>query len=606
MVDRTQIAAGVLTNPAIWNPAGVPGQTDKAILGPYALEVPANYAWLVGGITDAGSDDSNRSHITWKPGSSLKLFGEWAHGAWNNSTVDGAVIWDLNGYPIKYDYFGGAPHNRISHINGSYTALFEVENSGAHTFVGAPDGTAMYADCDLEFFVCTGVDWCIGGSYFGGNSLRLKNCVFNGGFVTNDGVIHYASDISIEDCDFRGCTATRESQDGEPMVSRLRWGWPGDEPITGARSFKRCTFSAHNQTSTSLSLYVDKVDSFSPEYIYLDRIQLKAHNYPKTAWNNLFVRHVGNFGATNGAPSGGIPINFTVITGDNDNPKPFWNWDGVWNDCVWEQLPFVGTYDAGDYFNALDGRTVILNRPVIIDGLGSGVFNALTSPRGGTYKINNGTIVISEMHHPTNGLIRNEGSGTFYGATLEMWSSIYYVDSNPSGNPNIRVFNFETAGADQVTGFDFNSYCNVSPDPAFVYFNVVSTTMNIGDPGFGQNDWINPPPPNFVDVKRGIVKWGALYGKVGYEETIEFLINGVNGYNPATGKQDPALITGLTVDDVADYIRAGLAPRNAIYKNSGKLGVTRGAIEWVPSDNDSAPYLQNSSLTTYILRSISL
>ncbi len=610
MVAKTLVASGAVNVDANWLPLGVPATTDTFSFGAFTGTVPTGYTWNVppGGMQ--GIDESNRGTLVCEDGSQLKLFGDITPLQFNEFIFDGDVVIDTNGFNFKFDYFGTPVHNKMSHTNGSHLKLVDfINTSGTRSTVGATDGTTMYGYCRMPYTrTASNVDWCFGSGYFAGNHFDMTHSVFHGYFA-NDSYAHQDNDCIVDHCDFRDCPNPHTSGDGEPYPARVGFRPPGDEPDTGTKSLKYVTFSAHALTSTSLSVFFDGVRKFSPEHVYVDRMMLKNFSNPITPWSKIFSRHVGSFGATNGEPAGGIPISESCITGDKDNPKPFWEWATTYSRVFIEHFTPVDSADAGDYVNASPSRQCIFEDSVIIDQFGSCVFNALAGERDGEYIIRHCTTIF-DMQHPTNGFIRNENSGTYVGANLRSENNIVYIRSNPSGNPAIRVYNMETAGLDQLAYFDYNAYWGVSTDPAIVYFQVESATKGApgSEEGWGLNDWVNTNNPEFVDVNRGIISFGAAHGVTGYENTIAWLLNGINGYNPATGKQDPSLVTGITVDDLLAHIRGGMAPTNIVFKDSGSDGVTRGAIEWVPAGGGggSIVNLTSLTLTSYSLRSQSL
>lgn len=137
---------------------------------------------------------------------------------------------------------------------------------------------------------------------------------------------------------------------------------------------------------------------------------------------------------------------------------------------------------------------------------------------------------------------------------------------DPSGSTARAVCDFEANHNDAVDGDDatHNGFFGRNGD------GYDGTYTNAP----GANDVV--ADPQFVDPTRDFEHWTVYKGYASSGDSITTKY----AAGMAALASDPGLI-----DDLRDWVRAGFAPTNVVFKDAGHDGVTIGAVEWVGTGN---------------------
>lgn len=591
-VSYTKIADGNWNNPSTWSPSGVPGEEDNVTIGDGALSIPDSYTARALSVTTLGSSVSARAILT--VAGLLEIYGDSNQGTWTTLNFIGNGSLDVRGNSWLIDqsdaYFG--VRNIVQNDGTGMTRIFSSTTKG---YFGGADGGVTGGLLDLDRFWIANVDWRYGANYFANNHFRLSQGVFyrcgkldwsdyqedTADFIL-DGVHFVDSQAPDEYKAFIMCRSTT----GEPTAARIINNVVFD--YTGLpNAIVRGRYWPANMSV--IGLYVVGA--------YFEGLSIAC------GINKMFSAKVGVVG------EGGMPLFRSYFAPNVNNPHTLTNMCEDVDTCIIESIQPSDSTDAGDHAIVVASGSNILRRTILIDNWGGVLLNALGGPnKTGTYVLEHCTAVY-DVHDPVYGqLVRNENFGIFdESSDVTILSNIAYVRSNPSGAPNIRVFNLETAGDDQIKTIDNNVFFGQGTDLATIYHGVESAIKGpIGSQaGWGQNDKINVDP-KFVDHNRGIVKWGQRFGATDYDTAVAFLCNGINGYDPDTHMLDPNLKTGKTLDDLFDYVADGFKPKNIVLKNAGHDGVTIGAAEFQEDSGGDDTVSSLVAIKTINIRAMSI
>lgn len=318
--------------------------------------------------------------------------------------------------------------------------------------------------------------------------------------------------------------------------------------------------------------------AFAPTEVYYDKVTHSSLLTQGGTLQNFFSANVTAFGNTS------RPIRESYVFPAKNNPHTMVNSCLDFQYNILESVQPANSNDGGDHFIVTDAGTHNIMYNLIIDNYGGACVNALgVASRTGTYNFKHNTYVADARSAVYGGLVRNEASGVFSTASsLNVLDNICHVRSNPTGATSFRAYNLETAGNEQLKTFDNNAYSNCGSPQSSILYGVTSATKSIGDNLFGMHDFYSELP-EFVDETRGLQKWAAQYGASTQEQAVDFLVNGVNGYDPVTMTQISGNIKANGIVSLLSYVRAGYAVQNPVYNNSGSDGVTRGAFAYQAS-----------------------
>jgi len=580
-----------------FTPNGTPSIGDTLVMtGGQELRFPTGVTNLCI-LTISGANDTAYAKITIQDGGTLKLNSAPTIGNWVEVEFQGNSTIDLNGYdflPVISDASG----TRFK-LYATGTALGAkktiIKSSAAKAQFGGSSG-AIGCHVDLNNFEIDNVHWRAGGSYYAGNPLRLNHgLIKNYGAFVISGYQNDSADVILKNLEFRNCNAPQELGIGA-VIANLGFHPTGDEDgsqVTGARAFENIVFDATDTAGSQIKVNIFWLRGFIPSNIFfLDCQPYDDRGYEY--WDGVFVkiRNEGN------AAFGVLNADNLCVVSNNDNPKHF-SGSGTWNapvvECKW--LGGVSA-DAGDLWVIGNTDPLVLNYPILIDEFGSGLVNALSADRGANVTVNHVTYV-ADVRHPQNGFVRNEGGGRYTGV-VTVHNCINYIRSNVTGAAAIYGFNFgENTANDQLTTHGHNCWVNYpSQSNANIYRSVNSATKTLGQPNWGGDDIFLDPA--FVDDSRGIMSWGAAHGAATYDDSVQAVARGVNGYNKATGT-----FSGTVVADTAkaygDYVKAGLAPTEPAYELNDSTGTrARGAVAWIAAAGGNAltSFLMTSSALT--------
>jgi hypothetical protein len=566
MTAYVSAAAGAYNVGTNWTPNGIPNSADTATVN-HIMTIPNGYAAEIGAITINGSGSGARGGFVITGGGSLKHFGAITVNNWNSvsATGTGIATWDLNGNNATYSQQSTASiHNNI--INTS-SALFHIKSTGAESNIMAASFQPSDGLLDISNFIIEKVSMRYGGGFFSGNHYRVRNGVFyNHGFVRTAAETNAASDFIVRYCDFR----LASSLDGGAYAANFSCLTSAG---AGLREFHHLTF----QYASQAIVRTERFSFITPSQIYVDNVAFENVLSPSTNWTNVFHARV-NFGEL-----GLVDLVDSYVTPNIDNPHTYGLVKNL-TQVITEAFYPGGATDGGDHL-ILDNNTHVLSNCIFIDGRGGVILNALGVAVTGTYTLDHCTYVADVADSVYGQLVRNETGGSFAaGATTTIRNNIAYVRS---GNTNNRVYNIETAGNDQIDYLDYNSYSGEGTTNATLYYQVTSATKGaIGSQaGWGLND-SKTENPDFVAPTRGLLSWGAQFGAVDYDDCVDYILDGLNGYNRVAHDQT-GTITGNDVNTLVDYVKAGFAPTNIFFKDSGSDGVTRGAVEYQAASSGS-------------------
>lgn len=303
---------------------------------------------------------------------------------------------------------------------------------------------------------------------------------------------------------------------------------------------------------------------------------------PSGTWKKVWSDCFSNFGDISATPI----LNSYIVTMAN-NPHTMENSGRDFQNSIIEINSPSYTGDGSDDFIVTSAGTHLIKNSLILDNYGGTRLNALgVATRTGTYTLDHCTVVVSPRSTSRNYgmLVRNENSGVFSsGATTTVKNTICAIINNPTNSFDVRVFNLETAGNDQIDYLDYNTYSFVGVTPATVYFNVTSATKGaIGSQtGWGLNDQMNVDP-QFVDPTRNFFKFiNNNQSGLTDAQKIDWYLQSANGYDPLTNSWDPAKKRPtINIDTLLAYVRAGYVVQNPLLNNSGSDGITRGAFAY--------------------------
>jgi hypothetical protein len=561
MTAYTSAATGSWNNSATWSPSGIPTSADTVAVGGHTITIPNGYAAQVGAMTLTGTGSGTRASIQCTGGGSLKHFGAVTCDIWNEFSFisAGTFTWDLNGQNVTYlQQSTSSIHNRIV-CDG--TVFLYLKSTAAESTIMAAGFQSSDGFLDIQNFKIENVSLRYGAGFFNGNHYRVRNGLFyNHGFVRSSGEIHANSDFMLKNCDFRGFS----SLDGGAYCAR----WSGlTSAGSGVRQFQDLTF----EYPSVATIRTEAFRFISPVRIYTYNVQFENVNTPTTAWTNIF------HSKTIFGDLGYVDLVDSYVTPNLDNPHTF---TGVKDatGLILEAIYPASPTDGGDHF-ILDNNPHALTNCLFIEGYGGVILNALGASKTSVYTMDHCTYVADCLDAVYGQLVRNETGGSFAaGSTLTVKNNIAYVRS---GLSHSRIYNIETAGNDQVKYVDYNCYSGQGSTNSELYYQVTSATKGAihSQVGWGLNDKISTNP-NFVDSSRGIISWASQFGASTYLTAVKYLLNGVNGYNPATQLLQSNLITGKSITDLITYVRNGYAPQNIALKNAGSDGVTIGAFEY--------------------------
>lgn len=334
---------------------------------------------------------------------------------------------------------------------------------------------------------------------------------------------------------------------------------------------------------------------------------------PAGTWKKIFSDAFGLPGAF--GEIGATPILDSYIVTMSNNPHTMENSCINIQNSVIDINPPSYTGDGSDDFIVTNTGTHLIKNSLIIDKYGGARLNALgVQSRSGSYTLDHCTVAVSPRSTSRlyGFLARNEASGIYSAAaTTTVKNNICAILNNPTNSFDVRIYNLETAGNDQIDYLDYNTYSFVGVTPATVYFQVTSGTKGaIGSQtGWGLNDQMNVDP-QFVDSTRDFWKFidNTQTGLTDAEK-IDYFLQSQNGFDNFTRAFDPAKKrTSITIDTLLAYVRAGYVVQNPLLNNSGSDGITRGAFAYqalsigsVFTAAISSKLLSSSNLTTIAL-----
>jgi hypothetical protein len=331
---------------------------------------------------------------------------------------------------------------------------------------------------------------------------------------------------------------------------------------------------------------------------------------PSGTWKKIFSDCFSNFGDVGSTPL----LSPYIVTMANNPHTMAGSLRDFQNGVIDINSPSY-TGDGSDDFPVPDTTNCFVKNTLIIDNYGGTRLNALgVATRSGVYTLDHCTVVVSVRSTSRNYglLVRNENSGTFSaGATTTVKNTVCSVINNATNSFDVRVFNIETPGNDQIDYLDYNTYSFVGVTPATVYYQVTSGTKGaIGSQtGWGMNDQMNVDP-QFVDSTRNFFKF-INNNQAGLTDAqkIDWFLQSQNGFDPVTNTFDPAKKrTSINFDTLTTYVKAGYVVQNPLLNNSGSDGVTRGAFAYQALSMGagftaviSSKLLSSSNLTTIAL-----
>jgi hypothetical protein len=568
MTAYTSAASGDWNNTSTWSPAGIPTSADTATVGAHTIQIPASYAAEIGAMTLAGTGSGTRAKIVVNATGSLKHFGDLTCSTWNEVSTagTGTATWDLNGNDVNYtEAESSSVHNRIVNTRPTYLHL---KSTGALSTIS--DGTFQpaYGFLDISNFKIENVSLRFGGSFFSGHHCRVYDGVFyNHGFFRTYSETNAANDWSFHHLTFDQAAAL----DGGVYAANFAC-------LTSAGNSLRDWHHIAFKYSSVAVVRTERFQFVNPSHIYVDNVQFENVSSPSRNWECVFhARTI--FGEL-----GYVDLLDSFVTPNVDNPHTFGLLRDIKNTVI-EAIYPGGSTDGGDHL-ILDNNNHTIYKSIFIDGRGGVILNALGSAVTGTYTLDHVTYVADVADSAYGQLVRNESGGTFGGAaTLTVKSTIAY---RRSGNTSNRVFNMETSGNDQVEYVDYNRYYGNGTTDATTYYQVTSATKGaIGSQtGWGANDKDNEDP-QFANHSAGLVSWATQYGATTYNDAINYIIYGLNGYDPTTHEHDSGLVTGHTVKDLLGYMFEAFRPSNPDFQSAGADGLTIGASPFVLTDSTS-------------------
>ncbi len=555
-----------------WLPNGTPGSADTVTIGAgFNVSIPNGYTASALGITLVGASFGSRGILTIT--GTLQLYGNASQGTFCSLLFTGTGTLDLRGFSWLIDQTDATGVRNI--VQNNNTGLTRIYSSTTKGHFGGADLGVAGGQLNLENFWISNTNFRFGANFYSGQEFYLKNgCFYNCGRIDWSDYQGDADNFTLENVHFTG------SQAAEDQKVWMTCRSPGGT-VTGTRSIKNVVFNYFGIANAIVrARYWEPtmvVDGLYVVGAYFEGIAIAC---PVTRMFSAKASVVGE---------GGFVLTQSYFNPNVDNPHTLQNLDVDVTDSVIESIQPVGSLDAGDHCIVSLAGINSIKRTLLIDNWGGAMLNALGVPaKTGTYTLEHCTLVYDVQSADYGQFVRNENSGTFDPTSnVTIRSNITHIRSNPSGAANIRVYNIETAGNDQIEVFDYNCMNGVGSVLSTIYFGVTSATK--GSPGsqagWGLNDKLNVNP-NFVDQNRGIVKWATQYGASDYNSAVAYLTDGINGYDPATHLLNPALKTGKTIADLLTYVTAGFKVQNIALRNAGHDGVTIGAFAYQAASND--------------------
>ena len=564
MVAYVKNANGAWNNSAVWTPNGIPGQTDTVTLGAFTTTVPSGYTALCGGITAfSGTGSSSRSIL--EIAGTLQLYGTANHGNWGTLSFIGAGKLDLRGQPWIVNH---SASGRVVEVISDGAGICEIYSSTTLSTFGDAVGDFVLGHLDLNKFYISNIQWSYGGAWDSGNHYSLKNGVFyNCGRVLSWDYIPDSSDWIVENVDYRGSQAASEQK--VTLSARDQGG-----SITGIRRIKNVTFD-YDGILNAKARIVYFPSAGTAEGVYVRGCNLEAF------FNGTITKLFSGKNAVVG--EGPISIREAVISSNANNPHLLGAMCNDIDGFYLESIQPPGSTDPGDHFISPNGENSIIRRGIINDNWGGVALNALGASVTGSHTLEHCTFVYDIQSADYGIFVRNENSGVYDpSATVTIRSNLAHLRSNPSGVTNIRVFNLETAGDDQIEVIDNNLINGFGTVNSTLYYGVTSATKGaIGSQaGWGLND-IKNVNPNLVDPTRTIQTWASQFGATDYDSSMIYVIDSVNGYNRTTHKQTNT--ASDPIPPLLTYLRAGYTPTNAAIATAAHDGTTIGALAYAPS-----------------------
>lgn len=551
-----------------WNPNGIPSSGDSVTIpAGFNVTIPSGYTASSLGVTLTGSSFGSRGILT--IAGTLQLYGNSNQGTWCSLLFSGTGTLDLRGFSWLIDQTDATGVRNI--VQNDNTGLTRIYSSTTKGHFGGADGGVAGGLLHLENFWISNTNFRFGANYYSGQEFYLKNgCFYNCGRIDWSDYQGDGDNFTLENVHFTGSQA---SEDQKVWLTCRSTGGT----VTGTRSIKNVVFDY-----TGIANAIVRGRYWEPSMV-VEGLYIVSAYFEGIAINCTIT---GLFSAKSGVVGeGGFPLTQSYVVPNLDNPHTLQNLCENVTDSVIENIQPIGSSDAGDHCIVSQSGSNTIRKTLLIDNWGGVMLNALGTPaKTGTYTLEHCTLVY-DVHSADYGqLIRNENSGTFDpSSNVTIRSNLVHIRSNPSGTNDIRVFNLETAGDDQIETFDYNCLNGVGSNLNTIYYGVTSATKGAvkSQAGWGLNDKLNVPP-DFIDQTRGIVKWAQQYGASDYNTAVNYLVNGVNGYDPVTHMLNSSLKTNKSISDLITYVRAGYAPTSQNLKNAGHDGVTIGAIEWSP------------------------
>lgn len=376
--------------------------------------------------------------------------------------------------------------------------------------------------------------------------------------------VNSASDITLDNCDFRNC----DGSNGYILYLKLASG-------TGTRGVTNCTF--YDSGSATIRLQADQI-SFTDNV--LSNVVLQSTIFDEMTISGNFITH-----ATDNVPV--IVRHDSTFTGNYiytpvDNPHTIrvdtaTNVKTIISNNVIE-ADYLSYTDAGDHIIAPDIDLDIYGN-IIIDDKGGVLLNA-TNDRSADYNVYRNTLMADINIYGS--LVRNESGSTFTGGTLAAYDNILFDSDTSSAG---RGINMETAGIDQIDYADYGCfYGNPSGDVADHYYQVTITSKNEGvDAGFAASDIITDPM--FIDKDRRLAEWDDVLadGVDDDDGTASSAVTEMLQLNGYGGTFD----SNYSVADLLAWVRAGFVPTNAALDGAGRYGDDIGAMDYAPASTGS-------------------
>lgn len=456
----------------------------------------------------------------------------WNRGGWdlNGNATYGITVQSLPSDGTKNSNFTGGTNGGWGHIDADYVTFRRIGTSSAAAFAPSMDTRN------------NNHTW---------NNVTLDAC----GQITHSGNGSYTATLSYTDV-----KSTNTATNGTTS-----WPLSYGMSAAGTRTFTRCVFDKKIKINTPLGFNGDAC------YFHNGWEGTNSTSVGGTL-NNSFVRQTFDSVITS------FNINNTFMYWDNPaGSNPHWisvngSATGAVNYTYNGNIYYYNGNDAaGNVITTSSSNTtmtITANNSIVLRnaaGVSSGVLMTSNGSVGNGFSItcNHNTMYVSGIYGLEIGHLYSVGDTTnryvavksnlFLGGTtgykcLDI-DAVLITDIIPPANANYNG-SYQIKATAGTAGFT---------NEGKGYAGKWSVTP-------GAND-IDGQDPQFVDPNVSLSAWDLSLGGAGTDTAAAARI-----------QANPALAASLV-----SYIRAGYAPRNAIYKNAGHDGVTIGAVEFQAS-----------------------